>query len=1602
MKKVLFFLLLACSINVYSQSPNDTTFYQYLINLFPDSSYYVYDSTESYEEKMARRMGETWIPRLYPHGDFRIAANTIYDYTTDFNNNSQSAYRTSSTCDANWTCLGPLANPANSTSGGGMGRIHKITFDPAYDGIPLAQGGNQTIYAATSFGGLWRTENDGLQWDHVNTDTQLPFNSVSDVAVSHSNSDHLFLSTGLAHEGIHDDWVPNQGSGNNPIYTVGMYRSLDGGQNWEPLNNGFLINFRDGGTTRRLIINPNNPDQLFVATSEGVYRTNNALATNPQSVSWQRIGELDGLVGEFRGLAFKPGNSSVVYAGGPDIFRSVDGGNTWTSMTTTFPGLDFNNLPNAPGWPNFTVNWINLTVTPGATENLYAHVSGKYSKQRLFIYVFNGSLGQWEYKYEFEDGGDGEVDVHPIWTAIAVSPTDPNKVYFGNTVVRGSKTIDISTSIGKISEYNLFGCHADIQDLVFAPDGSERLFCANDGGVAVKDVNVSGSNWTRLYNGLAVAKIWTFDDSEFDKDASMSGMQDVGVNLTESSSGVLPTWKNMGVVGDGYGAQIDDASRDRMFYKVNAGRGMYNYSSGQRTSEPSLTVYPNDPFGSGVALLPNTFQIINHPQTDKMYWGLTEIFRRDESIINDPTDWTFMSDAGKVRFDKHKRRIYEFAIAESNPDYMYLAFIPSVSDPDVRYFFRTDDGGCNGDPNIDCFDDMTDYVPTSSIGNGDPRGVPTGIAVDPNDPKKIWVSFTGDHHDLRVWSSNDAGEQNTWTDEDPNRVLQHLPVNNIVYQSGSNDRVFVATDAGVYYKEAGADWQKYGCIPNVRVTELKINYCANKLRAATFGRGLWEADLPPVERLVNDKIIDSDITWEIGEERSLKKNLRITSGNTLTIKGDLSMPAKGIIFVERGASLIVDGGTITNFCDEVWGGIEVHGDREVEHPDPQDVLNGNHPDHGFLHIKSGATIENARNAVVLVKDESWGRDLEYTGGIVFAENSTFSNNRRSFEFLKFRPSEHSSSLSDENISYIHDCLFVHGEDTRIPHEDIEFFITMWEVEGLSIIGNTFRNDDPGDFELDYRGKGIASIDASYIATARCTLQGSGNTCNGWADGNLFRDLYRGIKVSNTMMLDATIGINKNVFQGNKEAIILNGVDHNAIVTGNEIDLLQETNTFSSGIYLNGSKGFMVEDNEISGGASSYGAGIYSLVSGPTSNELYRNLIEDADYGIIAPDQNHGLQIKCNTFDQIAWNNIMAFDGYGNASIAEDQGFCQADPSKPDYFSAPAGNVINDGSCIAYSDHILAIYSFGIDYNHHSGSSYTPICFNSDVSANDCLVAHDETASCPQHDNGLNGEDPDSEDGKVDNITYFNDELQNAGGDQDYEFYLQTEVDLGIRELVLYYLANNLEDDAITYLENDNSEYAQGLLVPLYIRQEEYTDAQNMLNNYPQSTEEQQAFVDLYQWIIDIKSTGREYSEMTASEESDIRGVANSGTSYSVNAKSILLLTKGEDIPVTYEFYTGGSGSRFAGTETVRDVNLKVYPNPASGKLSIEYDIPESYGLATLAIYSAMGHLLSESSVQTGEPLTIRYSTEDLPSGMYFFTLASRDKILSYRKIVITH
>lgn len=735
-----------------------------------------------------------------------------------------------------WRALGPkgMPNVMSRSNTYGVGQANRLTFDPNYDGDE-----NRTLYACSSFGGLWRSHDNGLNWYNVNTDF-LPVTSVADVAINPFDPNMIFITTGYADGGIYDTRGPNW-SQINPIFTTGVYRSRDYGKSWEDISDGFIEDFEDGGIPRRMVINPLNPDQIFIATTQGIYRTNNATTDH---VIWERV-----FMGrnsrerDFRSVEFKPDNANVVYAGSRDIFVSRDGGESWGLMTGEDKGLKMDEIPN-----DFQIDRINLAVTPAAPERLYAYIMGD---QTVNNRVYKGA-----HIMVYQDGKWRTVDTRwssgltyfaVQWIALAVSPVDADVVYYGNSRVIGAEKLD-SIPFGLRSTYCGNGFHADVHDLVFQPNvENPKLFCANHGGISVKTMpNPNQGGWDYRNEGYNTSLIWSFDDSPYHEQMAIIATQDNGTLVYYDTLGHL--WHFIGG-GDGYSARIDDHSPNTAYFSTGD-RSLNIFDFSTFTHKVQTGFLPLDArSGRSAVITVKTFPLVNHPLDGKPWFGFTEIYTKEITQpafgVSRDEVWTRQSDIHRSERSGWRRQVHEIAISPSNPDIIYAVTAGQQNPPHMDWqlksgLYRSLHGGLQGED-----DEEIRFQPIEYPGlhhDDDTLAIITAIAVHPLNPKHVWITYTGIPSTYRIWESQDGGD--SWHNADPDGMFAKNPVNAIVYLEGSNDRLYIGTDRGLYTKEGGSGWEKMTDFPNVRITEININKPLNRMRIATFGRGLWEGPLP--------------------------------------------------------------------------------------------------------------------------------------------------------------------------------------------------------------------------------------------------------------------------------------------------------------------------------------------------------------------------------------------------------------------------------------------------------------------------------------------------------------------------------------------------------------------------------------------------------------------------------------------------------------------------------------------------------------------------------------------------------------------------------------
>ena len=562
-------------------------------------------------------------------------------------------------------------------------------------------------------------------------------------------------------------------------YSVGILKSIDGGTNWQTIGLNFFIDQEI--IVRRLLINPTNPNFLIAASNDGIYKTIDA------GQSWQNV-----ISGHFKDLEFKPNDPSIIYAakygsyGGAKIYKSTNSGDSFSLLTT---GINSND-----------VDRIELAVSPANPNIIYALCSDAYDSGLYGIYKSTDAGNSWIQTFSGNTmnllgwsengndvGGQGWYDL-----SMTVSPVNENIVFVGGVniwkSVNGGSTWSISGHW-----YGAAGIeyvHADQHTLAYNIN-TGVLFSGNDGGL-YKTTN-NGSNWSDISDGLEILQIYRLSSSVTNPEIVVGGTQDNGTMKLN-----LEQWNNI-LGGDGMECIIDYSNPNIIY-------GSYYYGSIQKSTNGGYFFYDISPSNDGAWVTP----YVMHPtNSNTIFAGYSNVYK----TTNGGNTWNQISSnlTGGTS-------LQSLAVSKSNPDYIYTATYDNI--------YKTMNGGST-------WENITAGLPSNPNLKY--------IAISSTNPEKLWVVFSGFYAGQKVYMSENGG--NLWVNVSDS--LPNVPANCIVYENNTNDALYVGTDIGVYYRnDSMSYWMEFDDgLPNVIVYELEIQYSAMKIRAATFGRGLWESDL---------------------------------------------------------------------------------------------------------------------------------------------------------------------------------------------------------------------------------------------------------------------------------------------------------------------------------------------------------------------------------------------------------------------------------------------------------------------------------------------------------------------------------------------------------------------------------------------------------------------------------------------------------------------------------------------------------------------------------------------------------------------------------------
>ncbi|MFN0216983.1 MAG: VPS10 domain-containing protein [Saprospiraceae bacterium] len=651
-----------------------------------------------------------------------------------------------------WKQLGPTYSIASSSWSPGLGRITAIGID---------ESNFNHLIVGSPTGGVWKSLNGGNSWMPIADE----YVSIDVYALEISPYDNMQYL-----------WGGSSGK---------VFRSLDGGASWNTTGN-----LTGNGKVSRIQYHPTDPNIVYaVSESNGLFRSTN------KGSSWTAVAGVSGLVGY--DIEFKPGDPNTIYFSGISVYRSTDGGSSFSQIGGF--GTANNNhkrMAVSPANPNFVYV---LEAQGGRFGGFYKSTDSGASFTKLIDGSAINYLG-------YSQTGDDDKGQAPRNMDITIHPQNANEIHIGGIhtwkSLNGGASFDLTsywipaTAASLGVGYN----HADIDVLKFA---GNTLLVGTDGGFYIS-TNGAASFEDRSI-GLSVKELYKIGVSKTNPNVVTGGSQDNGTCVMRGANRSFVDWLG----ADGMETFVDWNNANNLYGTSQYG-SMYR-STNQGTTRSSISKPPDVDDGAWVTPFEQDPQISN-----TIYVAFADVWKTS----NYGTVWTKISEFDNGNLNQMK-------LAPSSNQRIYVSKGATL--------FTTANGGTS-------WTTITSGWGTSSI---------SYIAVHPQNPLRLLiVTSSGVYHSTNAgtsWTSIGAGLPSgtkycaAWENTGKNGIY----IGGFGFVSYTND-------------DLAGQWVGFlDGLPNGRVYELEINYISNTIFAGTYGRGLWESPLykalAPVAAFTADK-----------------------------------------------------------------------------------------------------------------------------------------------------------------------------------------------------------------------------------------------------------------------------------------------------------------------------------------------------------------------------------------------------------------------------------------------------------------------------------------------------------------------------------------------------------------------------------------------------------------------------------------------------------------------------------------------------------------------------------------------------------------------------
>jgi photosystem II stability/assembly factor-like uncharacterized protein len=696
-----------------------------------------------------------------------------------------------------WRCIGPFR----------AGRT------VAAAGVP---GQPNVFYMAPTDGGVWKTVNAGRTWEPV-FDGQ-PTQSIGSLAVAPSNPDIMYVGSG---EGLQ-----------RPDLSVGdgIYKSVDAGKTWTHLG------LRDGQQIARVLVDPHDPDRVFVAVLGHPYGANEqrgVFRSTDGGQTWKKVLYKDADTGA-EDLAFDPANSQIIYAdlwsarqvpwegsieghkGG--LYKSTDGGDTWKPLTKGLP-------TNEQG-----LGRVGIAVAPNDGNRLYAMVDAP-------------QLGG---VYRSDDAGESWTRVNDerrVWGRgsdfawVRVAPNDKDTLYVVNT------SLYKSTDAGKTFTA-IKGAPGgdDYHSIWINPENPQILLLGVDQGATIS--LDSGNTWSSWYNQPTAQFYHVISDNRFPYWV-YGGQQESGsVGTTNRSDWGEITFRDWHPVGvEEYGYVAPDPLHPDFIFGGKATR--FDMVTGQ-TRNVSPVVIRNGKY----RFVRTEPLIFSQADPHALYLGSNVVFKttdggqtwqvispdlaRPKMVV--PANLGDLAN-GEPSEGAHRGEVYALAPSPLDANLLWAG-------TDDGLIWVTRDGGKH-------WADVTppDLTPWSKVAQLDASHFDAGT---------VYAAVNRFHlDDLRpyIYATHDYGK--TWQ-MIANGLPDNAPVNTVREDPVRSGLLFAGTELAVWVSfNDGDSWQSLQLnLPPTSMRDLWIH--GDDLLVGTHGRSFWILDDITPLRQINFDLANSD------------------------------------------------------------------------------------------------------------------------------------------------------------------------------------------------------------------------------------------------------------------------------------------------------------------------------------------------------------------------------------------------------------------------------------------------------------------------------------------------------------------------------------------------------------------------------------------------------------------------------------------------------------------------------------------------------------------------------------------------------------------------